>query len=169
MSRPAVAKWETDKGLPDVENLKALAALLNVSVDYLLDDSDADSMNEIREAINLNEYEKTGKCRDRRDAVVTAKYPDADSIRPLVRQKKLSVAEWIVDFIVCPGVMNVADQINDTSSYYLVEKGDVQFLVSVSDEFITSSRLARRITEKKFEIGRNRFRAAAFTINDPVR
>lgn len=36
VSRSAIAKWETDKGLPDIDNLKALAGFLNVSVDYLL-------------------------------------------------------------------------------------------------------------------------------------
>ena len=38
VSRSAVAKWETGKGMPDIENLKAAAQLLNVSIDYLLDD-----------------------------------------------------------------------------------------------------------------------------------
>ena len=38
ISRSAIAKWESNKGLPDVDNLKVLAKLLNVSVDYLLDD-----------------------------------------------------------------------------------------------------------------------------------
>ena len=37
VSRSAVAKWEANNGLPDVNNLKALSALLNVSIDYLLD------------------------------------------------------------------------------------------------------------------------------------
>lgn len=36
ISRSAVAKWETDKGIPDVDNLKALSGLLSVSIDYLL-------------------------------------------------------------------------------------------------------------------------------------
>lgn len=39
VSRSAIAKWETDKGLPDVGNLKILARLLNVSVDHLLDET----------------------------------------------------------------------------------------------------------------------------------
>lgn len=38
VSRSAVAKWESDNGLPDIENLKSLAVLLNVSIDYLLHD-----------------------------------------------------------------------------------------------------------------------------------
>ena len=37
ISRSAVAKLETDKGMPDVNNLKIMAQLLNVSVDYLPD------------------------------------------------------------------------------------------------------------------------------------
>ena len=56
VSRSAVAKWETDKGMPDVNNLKIMAQLLNVSVDYLLDEDEKISFNEIKEAINLDEY-----------------------------------------------------------------------------------------------------------------
>ena len=33
VSRSAIAKWETDKGMPDVENLKMLSRLLNISLD----------------------------------------------------------------------------------------------------------------------------------------
>ena len=40
ISRAAVAKWESDRGMPDVSNLKALAEALNVSVDFLLDDGE---------------------------------------------------------------------------------------------------------------------------------
>ena len=36
VSRSAIAKWETGKGTPDVVNLKALAALFQMSVDELL-------------------------------------------------------------------------------------------------------------------------------------
>ena len=40
VSRSAIAKWENDKGMPDVNNLKAIAQLLNISIDYLLDDDE---------------------------------------------------------------------------------------------------------------------------------
>ena len=36
VSRQAITKWETDGGLPDVENLIAIAALFSVSIDDLL-------------------------------------------------------------------------------------------------------------------------------------
>jgi len=36
VSRQAVTKWETDGGLPDIENLMAIAALFSISLDELL-------------------------------------------------------------------------------------------------------------------------------------
>lgn len=40
VSRQAITKWETDKGMPDLENLKSLSQLLGVSIDYLLDNGE---------------------------------------------------------------------------------------------------------------------------------
>ena len=40
VSRQAITKWESGKGIPDVENLKMLSKVLNVSIDFLLDDED---------------------------------------------------------------------------------------------------------------------------------
>lgn len=164
VSRPAVAKWETDKGIPDVENLKALAALLNVSVDYLLDDGDFDGTMQIREPINLDDYEKNARYHSRQDAAVRAKYPAAEAIYPLIRRKKLSKWENIIDFVVGAGAFHVADQLTDTSAWYLVEQGEMQFIVSVTSEFITSSRVPKRITQKKFTVGKNLFIRAEYTV-----
>lgn len=36
VSRQAITKWETDAGIPDIENIMALSALFNVSIDELL-------------------------------------------------------------------------------------------------------------------------------------
>ena len=36
VSRQAVTKWETDTGIPDIENLMAISALLDISIDELL-------------------------------------------------------------------------------------------------------------------------------------
>ena len=62
VSRSAVAKWESDRGMPDVENLKVIASLLNISLDYLLDDDGRLTFNETREPVDLESYMKTGKC-----------------------------------------------------------------------------------------------------------
>lgn len=49
VSRSAVAKWETGNGIPDVDNLKVIAQLLNVSIDYLLDDREGMEVQVLRE------------------------------------------------------------------------------------------------------------------------
>lgn len=36
VSRQAVTKWETDAGIPDIENIKAVSALFDISIDELL-------------------------------------------------------------------------------------------------------------------------------------
>ena len=53
VSRSAVAKWESDKGLPDVNNLKVMAQLLGVTIDYLLDDEEKLNLSETKEPIDL--------------------------------------------------------------------------------------------------------------------
>ncbi|MDO4842713.1 MAG: helix-turn-helix transcriptional regulator, partial [Phoenicibacter congonensis] len=65
VSRSAIAKWETDKGMPDITNLKAMSQLLGVSIDYLLDEDNKLSFSETKEPIDLSSFEKTGKCRSR--------------------------------------------------------------------------------------------------------
>lgn len=42
---------------------------------------------------------------------------------------------------------------NLDKEFYLVDKDGKQFLVTVTDEFIQTRRLAKRIQTKKFEIG----------------
>lgn len=158
VSRSAIAKWETDKGMPDVNNLKVMAQLLDVSVDYLLDDDKKISFNEIKEAINLDDYEKSGKCRDKKDAVCLAKNNDATAIYALFRKRKMSKVEWWIDFIVQPGVVDVLDQFNNMASFYLVEKGAKQYLVKVTKDFITTNELTDKVDVKKFVVGKYQFK-----------
>ena len=164
VSRSAIAKWESDKGMPDVNNLKVLAQLLDVSVDYLLDEDEKLSFNETKEAIELDSFEVSGKCRDKKDAACYARYRGADAIYPLIRKKKMSRAEWLVDLIAGPGIVQGADYLNDTSAYYLVENGGKQLLVNVSADFITSRELANKADPEKFDYGNYTFRKATYQL-----
>ena len=159
VSRSAIAKWETDKGMPDIDNLKAISQLLNISIDYLLDDNTKFSFKTTKESINLDEYHKHGRCRSKKDAVVLAKYPNANIIYSLLREKKLSKLEKVLEWTVMPtfGIFSVVDQVNNMDEYYLVDTNDRQYLVSVSKEFIISSELSKKITERQFVIGNNKF------------
>ena len=164
VSRSAVAKWESDKGMPDVNNLKAMAQLLNISVDYLLDENEKLSFNETKEAIDLDLFEVTGKCRDKKDAACYARFRGADAIYPLIRRKRMNKAEWLTDLITGPGIMQGADYLRDSSAYYLVEAGGKQLLVNVSAEFVTTRELANKVDPKKFDFGTDTFRKASYQL-----
>ncbi|HHT24641.1 MAG TPA: helix-turn-helix transcriptional regulator [Clostridiaceae bacterium] len=160
VSRSAVAKWENNNGMPDIDNLKAIAQLLDVSIDYLLANGSTLEFEVMREPIDINSFEKSKKRKSRYDTVVLSKFPDADSIIPLWREKKLSKCELAFEWILSPvfGVFDFIDQVDNFGCYYLIEKKGQQYLVNVSKEFVTSSMLARRINEKKFTIGKYRFK-----------
>ena len=162
VSRSAVAKWEANNGLPDVDNLKALAQLLNVSVDYLLDDGEAIDELVMREPYNLSEYGK-GIKKKKKDRVIREKFPDAE-IHTLLGKLKLTKSEKVIDNLLAfftDAPFGTPDLINSFKNmdkeFYLVEKDGKQFLVTVTDEFIETRQLAKRISAEKFEIGNWQF------------
>ena len=171
VSRSAVAKWEANNGLPDVDNLKALAQLLNVSVDYLLDDGEAIDELVMREPYNLSEYGK-GIKKKKKDRVIREKFPDAE-IHTLLSKLKLTKSEKVIDNLLgfftdapfgTPELINSFK--NMDKEFYLVEKDGKQFLVTVTDEFIKTRQLAKRITADKFEIGNWKFTKCAYKVKD---
>ena len=164
VSRSAIAKWESDKGMPDVNNLKMMAQLLGISLDYLLDEDEKLSFNETKEAIDLDSFEVSGKCRDKKDAACYSKYSGANAIYPLIRRKRMRKTEWIADFLAGPGIIQGTDYLNDASAHYLVESGGRQLLVNVSKDFITSRELANKVDPKKFDFGNYTFKKATYQL-----
>ena len=102
VSRQAITKWEADKGIPDVSNLKLLAQLLNVSVDYLLDDGVEIDINVIRETIDLSKYGKAVIKKKLTNKLMLDRYPDAE-IRTLMPEKKRDKVDKAVDTVICVG------------------------------------------------------------------
>ena len=162
VSRSAVAKWEANNGLPDVDNLKALAQLLNVSIDYLLDDGEVIDEVVMREPYNLSDY-GNGIKKKKKDRVIREKFPDAE-IHTLLGKLKLTKSEKVIDNLLgfftdapfgTPELINSFK--NMDKEFYLVEKDGKQFLVTITDEFVETRQLAKRITAEKFEIGNWQF------------
>lgn len=169
VSRSAVAKWETDKGLPDVDNLKALAQLLNVSVDYLLADGKVIDEIVMREPYELSAYGK-GRRKAKKDRVIREKFPNAE-IHTLLGKMKLTRSEKIIDNLLgffTDAPFGTPDLINSfknlDNEFYLVEKDGKQFLVTVTDEFIETRQLTKRITAEKFEIGNWQFTKCTYEV-----
>ena len=137
VSRQAITKWEADKGIPDVSNLKLLAQLLNVSVDYLLDDGGKIDINVIHEMIDLSKYGKAVIKKKLTDKLMLEKYPDAE-IRTLLPEKKKDKVDKGLDFFVdfFTPLCGLSDLRNSLkflgTEYYLVNDENRQFFVAVN-------------------------------------
>ena len=169
VSRSAIAKWETDKGLPDIDNLKALAGFLNVSVDYLLDDGERIDELVTREAYDLASYGKGSKKR-KKDRVIREKFTDAE-IHTLLGNLKLTKSEKVIDNLLgfftdapfgTPDLINSFKNID--KEFYLVTRDGKQFLVTVTDEFIETRKFTKPITADKFEIGNWKFTKCKYEV-----
>ena len=169
VSRSAVAKWEVNNGLPDVDNLKALATLLNVSVDYLLDNGEPIDSGVIREPYNLSDYGK-GSKKKKKDRVIREKFPDVE-IHTLLGNLKLTKSEKVIDNLLgfftdapfgTPELINSFKNID--KEFYLVTRDGKQFLVTVTDEFIETRKFTKPITADKFEIGNWKFTKCKYEV-----
>lgn len=170
VSRQAVTKWESGRGLPDVANLTAMARLFDVSVDYLLADDSARGISPavMRQTIDLASYRPhriPGKLlASRAHAAVLAAYPHASEIVALARShvndKRESAFEWFLAFFFdAPfGTVGGADAATNHDPYYLVTKEHQQLLVRVGAHEIESRELTEQITASTFTVGQDRFR-----------
>ena len=156
VSRSAIAKWETGKGLPDIENLKILSRLLGVSADSLLDDGNNTAL--IREPYQLSAWGR-GCRKVRKDRMIRRRFPDA-AICPLLGRPELVREDPIMDssrgFLTpvpfgSPEFMKSVR--NPDRNFYLVEQGTEQFFVTVTDAFLEIQPLDPRQTEKAFTLG----------------
>lgn len=155
VSRQAITKWELDKGMPDIDNLKTIAIIFDVRIDDLL--LEETPLNKIIEKINLEMY-PAGKGNGlKEDYVVLEKFPDASSIVELYRKAHMSKKEKVADFLVMPGLQETLDHWRDPSKYYLVEKHRSYYLVQVTKDYISSIKLNQKIIEKAFQYNENTY------------
>ena len=138
--------------------LRSLAALLGVSVDYLLDDEMQLSDSVIRESYDLSMYGK-GLRKTRKDRLMRERFPEARLITLIpypVLTKKEKILDNLLAFFTDAG-FGIPELIhmlrNLDREYYLVEDGGNQYMVMVTDEFIETRRMPEPVTDKKFIIG----------------
>ena len=174
VSRAAVAKWESDRGMPDVTNLRIIAAALDVSVDYLLDDETLLDLSTTKKAIDITKF-GNGKKLSRlkkveiKEKIIREEYPDSEIIRLTVTKIRNTKAETAIDHAIglfafilgdIPlfGTQEVGKLANSLDQqYYLVNQENRQYFVMMTDEHLISKALAEKITNKKFEIADKEF------------
>lgn len=169
VSRAAIAKWESDRGMPDVANLKAIAGVLNVSTDYLLDDGNPIDLSVTKKSIDLRKYGDQGKLSRLKkigikEKIIREEYPDTKIIRLTVTKIKNTKSETVTDQIIgwfallfggLPlfGTQEMGKTINTLDhQYYLVNDDKRQLFVLMTDEFIVSRVMVEKINDKKFTI-----------------
>lgn len=174
VSRAAIAKWETDRGLPDIANLRAIAEVVGVSVDYLLDDGNTLDFSVMKKAIDLTKFGDTGKLSllkkaSIKEQILREEYPNAELIRLTITGIKNTKRETIADQVIgwaalllgnVPlfGTQEFGKMLDSLDQqYYLVNDGKVQHFVLLTDEQMISRTLQEKITSKRFEIGDRKF------------
>lgn len=141
VSRSAIAKWETDKGLPDVENLRLLARLLGVSVDSLLEDGSEASSAVLREPCDPAAFGR-GCQKVRKDRLMRQRFP-GHRICTLLGRPELSGEERALDDtrgFLTPVPFGSPEYMKSIRSldrdFYLVEQEDGQLFVTVTDTYL---------------------------------
>ena len=174
VSRQAITKWESDKGMPDIENLKVLSKALEVSIDSLLDDGSVLDLTVTQKPIDLRKYGDTGKLSRIRklkikEQMVREEYPDAQIIRLTVTKIKNTKSEAVADTAIglfalllgnIPlfGTQEMGKTVKSLDhQYYLVNQNQKQFFVLLTDEFMICRTMSKIIQEKRFEIGDREF------------
>ena len=138
VTRAAVAKWESNGGTPDVQNLKALARLFNTPMEDLLNDDLAISRFGFREDLRTDDPEKAAASR----------FPEAYWVRRAVLLHGLGKVEAFFNFLTFSllkiiWVLKHADEFK--KHYFVAETGDVQYFIVIDAENITTTPLPHRV------------------------
>lgn len=149
VSRSAVAKWESDKGLPDIENLKILSKVLNISIDALLENEDKPeemknpkAESSLEDTFCMKRDEKIASYIDKKCMVELTDYNDGIE-GYLISQDK--------DFL-----------------YYVREEGKKSRIGAIGKKFIEQIQLSKKKGENDFNVSEYKDINRAFFIGKNV-
>lgn len=152
VSRQAVTKWEKDLGLPDIENLKSIASLFNISIDELLDYK-KQLFGEVilEEKYSLDNIEKAKGTKSKEETFLIGRFPKATSIYSLLKKKKWSWKKDLFWFLIEPAYSPELEDVieNGLYSLFLVEEKDKQYLVTMKKGNMKIIQLKTLFNDKK--------------------
>lgn len=162
VSRQAITKWETNSGIPDIENLKLLASTFNITVDYLINNDLNLPALTLRKELDKTKYKSKLSSYEE----ILIEYFDNSDIYVLTREKNMNAIERLIDFFVggsAPEMIfpiETADVLSDLSPYYYIEKNNVKLLVNIKKWILEVIALPEDTDKKKFIYGKNIFRSS---------
>ena len=162
VSRQVVTKWETEGGVPEISNLKALADLFNVSVDYLLDDEKVVENPVLRETYTIEG--KKNNYSNRYDYAVSLlknRYKEEATIYGLtqVENGERNNLTKFFSFITLKisDISYLTQWLGDLAIWFLVEKENQKLLIKVTKEFVETREISSLIDTNKFNYEKNKF------------
>ncbi len=140
VSRSAVAKWESGKGLPDIENLKAIAGIFGMTLDELTGDGNEVTCT-LREPMTAADMEEAVRTR----------WPDAVRIDWLVLRHDFGSVARILNavsfgwFGMTWRAFHAKECDVSRCRYYLVDQCDEHLFVRVQESELFITPLGRRV------------------------
>lgn len=153
VSRQAITKWETDAGIPDISNLQEISKIFGLTVDYLLNEESMLPALSMRKELDKNKYKNKISSYP---LILKEYYDEPYEIYNLVRRKKMTKLEWILDLFTW-GIHDDIDGISDLSPYYLVQKDNLNFLVNIKNWVLEVVELPSNTNKRKFTYKNNTF------------
>ncbi len=149
VSRSAIAKWETDKGLPDVDNLKQLSRLLGMTVDSLLDGDTAAVLEPCRPSAF------PGCERVQKDALMRQRFPEATVVPLLGRPEAPAIAADSNRGFLTPMPFGQPVYLKSQlprQAFYLVEAAQEQLFVTVTDDLLELRPMEQPVSGDSFRL-----------------
>ncbi len=147
VSRQVVSKWEKGVGLPDVDNLKNIASLFGKTIDELIDYKVENIKFNYDETIE--EIDKVNSKIKNVNNFVLERFKNAESVYILNRELKMNAWQWILDFFIGAGTLEVADLLKTGIVYpYLIEIESDKFLVLIQKSTLLTKKLDKSVGDK---------------------
>ena len=159
VSRQVITKWETDNGIPEISNLKALGDLFGVSIEDLLDDDQPVEYPLLREkyALEKNNYSnrydyavKYLKERYANDNIYGLTQVE-NGERPLLAKFFRFITLGVSD------ISYLTQWFSDLAIWFLAEKENRKLLIKVTKECIETRDISNIIDTDKFTYEKNKF------------
>ena len=111
-----------------------------------------------RKKIDFWSFDPPEGCEDQYEAVMRRSFPNASRIDLLYREIAPDKTKSLLEWTVLPvNTFKNLDHIKDGRHNYLVEEGEKQYLVQLSQDEIVATEVVKKVREKAFIIGGNRY------------
>lgn len=152
VSRQAITKWEKGIGLPDIDNMKKISSLFNVSIDELLDykiETIELQLNSTTETIDA----QNSKLKNV-DNFVLEKFKDSQSIYKLHAESNVGFWKSLFYSIFDIDVALMAHDLitNGLTFCYLIENSNNQYLITINKSTLYSKKLTQPFNQKKLVV-----------------